>query len=683
MRQIVRLIWLAISVIACSAVFAASNKNESYIVATEADDIVTRVLFDSISKKFNVDIVYREFDSFDAILRSVELGQSDFAANVTHTKDREKRFDYSHPTNIEYTFLFSYSGAQLSQVDTVGVPKNTIYGGLIKALYPNITLVSYQGHEEAKALLESRKVDGVVDAINQLKPMLMSGLSSQLLNDTIAIKPVSIVAPKGKYARQLKEFTDYIHTEDIQRLLRESVSEYQYELRRDALRTTVVESGLNLDAPVTVKLEHNFPYVQYDADGKPYGLSAETVFEACELLTINCQLVSTENETWESMFHEFVVQNVDIIAPLVVSEPRKAIAYFTPPHFVSESILVKRVGYKDNVYKNISELIAERIGVVKDDFFDELLSQLLPNKKLVYFDSRQQLIAGLLNHEIDYFPIGTSGLSNTFQEKGLLPITQDYAIGSIHKSDIAIGIVKNERGAILAPLFERALQMIDTQRINNKYVQLPDWRETLEVEQRFAKRIQSILMLVLGFLVVVAMFLNTQSRTDSLTKLRNRRSLQHKYRRKIKPWHTVISLDMNHFKQINDTYGHEVGDLVLQRYASRISALWRGRSYRVGGDEFVLIGEVSEKALANIVEQLSQFTFVSEQHQLYLTITVSVGVSTDRKVERHLRDVLSNTDYAMYQSKKDMGRICTFVDESGNCTPSMTRMEVQECSQIA
>lgn len=683
LRQLVRLTWLAVTILLCGLPLAVSAKNTSYIVATEADDIVTRVLFDSISKEFNVEIIYQEYDSFDAILKSVEIGKSDFAANVTHTKEREQRFDYSHPTNIEYTFLYSYAGSHLDQVDTIGVPKKTIYGELIQALYPEMLLIEYQGHDEAKQLLSSKKVDGVVDAINQLKPMLMAGFSSQLLNDEIAIKPVSIVSPKGEHFEQLKEFTAFVHTENVQKLLRETVSQYQYDLRRDALRKSAKQSGISFEKPVTIKIESVFPFAQYNADGKPNGLTADTVFEACELLMLNCQLASTAHETWESMFHEFVAQDVDLIAPIVMSEPRKSIAYFTSPHYISESILVKRSGYKDNVYKNISELISERIGVVKDDFFDELLSQLLPNKTLVYFDNRQQMITSLLNHEIDYFPAGKAGLSHIFTNQGLLQITQDYAIGSIHETAISIGIAKNERGAILAPLFERALQMIDTESINHRYVQFPDWRETLQAEQKFAKRIQSIFMLVLGFLVVVAMYLHSQSRTDSLTRLRNRRSLHQKYRRKIKPWHTVVSLDINHFKQINDTYGHEVGDLVLQQFSNKISALWRGRSYRIGGDEFVLIGEVKRTELEHIAEKLSEFTFMSDAHQLYLNITVSVGISTERKSERNLRDVLSNTDYAMYQSKKDIGRMCTFVDESGNCIAVINRDEVEERNKSA
>ncbi|NOH99050.1 transporter substrate-binding domain-containing protein [Vibrio sp. 99-70-13A1] len=652
---------------ASTSITQAGQQHDSYTVATEADDIVTRVLFDAISEEFNIPIHYKDFSSFDAILDSVAQGTSDFAANVTHTEQRSSIFEYSRPTNIEYTFLFSETGKNLDEVTTVGVPKDTIYGNLVLSHFPGINIVEYQGHDEAKLLLQSHQVEGVVDAINQLKPMLMAGFNSQLLNNQLTIKPVSIIAKKGEHVADLTRFTDFIYSEGVQRLLRETVNQYQYDLRRNSIRERVAMSGIDTSQPLKVKLENIYPYAQFDASGLPYGISAEVIFEACDILTLKCEVVNEPNETWESMYQDFLNQDIDIIAPLVISQSRRKIANFTSSHYSPQSILVKRIGYKDRVYQNISELISERIGVVKDDFFDELLSLLLPNKSLHYYNSNAELIDALLNEEVDYIAYSLAGLSHVFREQGLLPITPAQSIGSIYQSQIAIGLIKNEKGALLAPLFDKALAMIDTERINHKYDQLPDWRETLEAEQQLSRRSQGLFIIVLGFMLVTTILLNKQAHTDSLTKLRNRRSLQRKYRRKVKPWHAVVSLDINHFKQINDTYGHEVGDLVLQQYANVISTYWRGYGYRVGGDEFVLIGEASGSDLDTIIEQLSEFMFISEKHSLYLSITVSVGVSENRNEDKHLSEVLAKTDSAMYQSKRDIGRKCTFVDEQGKC----------------
>ncbi|NMT18602.1 GGDEF domain-containing protein, partial [Vibrio parahaemolyticus] len=82
-------------------------------------------------------------------------------------------------------------------------------------------------------------VDGVVDAINQLKPMLMEGFDAKMLNDQISIKPVSIISKKDRHLEELDTFATFIHGEAVQKQLREEISQYQFELRRAALRDSI------------------------------------------------------------------------------------------------------------------------------------------------------------------------------------------------------------------------------------------------------------------------------------------------------------------------------------------------------------------------------------------------------------------------------------------------------------
>ena len=111
---------------------AEPEQAPNYKVATEADDVVTRVLFDAVAEHFGVSIQYVNYSSFDAILDSVANGESDFAANITYTSERALKFSYSRPTNIEYTYLYGLNDATLGEASVVGVPKDTIYAELIQ-----------------------------------------------------------------------------------------------------------------------------------------------------------------------------------------------------------------------------------------------------------------------------------------------------------------------------------------------------------------------------------------------------------------------------------------------------------------------------------------------------------------------------------------------------------------------
>ncbi|MHA7587134.1 GGDEF domain-containing protein [Vibrio harveyi] len=631
---------------------AEPEQAPNYKVATEADDVVTRVLFDAVAEHFGVSIQYVNYSSFDAILDSVANGESDFAANITYTSERALKFSYSRPTNIEYTYLYGLNDATLGEASVVGVPKDTIYAELIQQNYPELLQVPYQGHEEAVALLRSGQVDGVVDAINQLKPMLLEGFDAKLLNDQISIKPVSIVSRKGSLLDELSTFANFIHDESVQKHLREQVALYQFELRQTALRESIKRLPIDLEQPLTIKFESIFPYVVYKEDGSIEGMTADVVMKSCKILALNCVVISKPDESWESMYAQFIQGEFDLLAPLTISRERRVFSYFPQPHYQPTSVMVKRLGYKPNVYSHVSQLISERIGVVKDDFFDQMLTQMLPLKELKRFDSQQATLDALLAGEIDYIAMDTAMLNHFLRLSELIPIEQDDAIGEFYESELSIGLTTNQRGKILAPYFSRAISMLDLEKIVAQYDLRPDWRTALEYEVRLATQTQAVFVFVLVFAVGVSLYLYRQSNTDNLTGLRNRRSLQLKYRQGVPKDLAVLYLDINHFKQINDTFGHRAGDKVLQLLSLKIHRVWAGRSYRIGGDEFILLGYPTEVQLSRAVEELSSLDVKDEQSDGLNVVTISVGVSAKRERSVSLEQALHLADEDMYSSKQ-------------------------------
>jgi len=647
------LIWRTTLLIISIFCAPSAMSNVAYKVGIEADDFVTRTLFDAVSERFGIEIEYVYYPSFSDILEAVKSGEADFAANVTYTPERAKYFDFSSPTNIEFTYLYSAHNDTLDSADIIGIPEGTIYGELIAANYPHITQIEYAGHDEAKSLLETQKVDGIVDAINQLKPMLLGGYDAQLLNHQLSIKPVSIIAPKQIHRDLLKTIESYIHTAGIQKRLRESVKRYQFELRQQALRQSVIDSNLNLNRTYRIKLEPVGQYAMYHNNGQVTGISADVVLQACEILMLNCQVVSDAEETWESMYQDLVAKRIDILAPLIVSHQRKQIAEFSDPYYFPEVVMIKREGYKDNVYSNVSELIVEEIGVLKDDFFADLLTQLLPNKELRSYTTSQQMFDALLSEEIDYMAITRASFNKRLRDSSdLLPLEEDKMIGSFYRSDIAIGFAKNDMGASLAPLFTRAIKMLDIASLIEQYDYQPNWRATLQAEQAFSRKSHILFVMVIGFMLIVSMYLHSQSNTDPLTRLKNRRSMHQRFLSGVNADLTVIYLDVNRFKQINDTYGHEVGDQVLKSVAAHIEKVWKGRCYRIGGDEFILIGKVDREEVSSLLEKLQRVPFQSQEQQLSFDISVAIGISLPRRTFMSLQEVLNEADEAMYQHKQ-------------------------------
>ena len=165
--------------------------------------------------------------------------------------------------------------------------------------------------------------------------------------------------------------------------------------------------------------------------------------------------------------------------------------------------------------------------------------------------------------------------------------------------------------------------------------------------------------------------------TDSLTGLYNRRytirhleGLLQRRRDGGKPV-SVLLFDIDHFKAVNDTYGHAAGDEVLKTIAQRASANLRTTDMvaRFGGEEFVVVMADTSLDLATMIaerirERIAADPIVWAGGPDGLTVTVSIGVAMASDEDRSPDDLLRRADTAMYQAKA-AGRNRVEVDRAG------------------
>ncbi len=160
--------------------------------------------------------------------------------------------------------------------------------------------------------------------------------------------------------------------------------------------------------------------------------------------------------------------------------------------------------------------------------------------------------------------------------------------------------------------------------------------------------------------------LDLQARTDALTGLLNRRGFESQMafalalaRRSSRPL-SLITMDVDHFKRVNDTYGHEAGDEVLRRLARTLESRLRSSDVvaRLGGEEFVALLPDTDLAGAQAIAQALVTAMADQQDPVVGTITVSVGVATMRGQENGA-DILRRADMALYEAKgQGRNRVC-------------------------
>ena len=167
-------------------------------------------------------------------------------------------------------------------------------------------------------------------------------------------------------------------------------------------------------------------------------------------------------------------------------------------------------------------------------------------------------------------------------------------------------------------------------------------------------------------------YLNIQAKTDELTGLSNRRGFKQylgevEQRTEMKDSFAVIVGDLDHFKQINDQYGHEVGDFVLREIAKTLKSLVRSEDLivRWGGEEFLLLLVNTDLNGAQILAEKIRQTISSTHYstdQGKLAVSMSLGVDA-QKVGGDLYATLGAADRAMYEAKR-RGRNCVVVSDS-------------------
>ena len=148
--------------------------------------------------------------------------------------------------------------------------------------------------------------------------------------------------------------------------------------------------------------------------------------------------------------------------------------------------------------------------------------------------------------------------------------------------------------------------------------------------------------------------------TDELTGIANRRAFMSQLDREIAGatefgWPLAVAMfDVDHFKLVNDRYGHAVGDRVLQLIAARAAGVVRGGDLvgRLGGEEFGILmpGATLEEA-AHVAERLRQaMETVAEMDESLPGVTISIGIAA-RESQRSAKELLASADVALYAAK--------------------------------
>ncbi|WP_457622456.1 EAL domain-containing protein [Persephonella sp.] len=196
-----------------------------------------------------------------------------------------------------------------------------------------------------------------------------------------------------------------------------------------------------------------------------------------------------------------------------------------------------------------------------------------------------------------------------------------------------------------------------------------------------------ITLFFIFYYFIKSFILKQRAYTDSLTGVFNRNYLEEIADVIDLKDYIVMLVDIDHFKRINDTYGHEVGDEVLMKFAELIKQNLRKDDIiiRYGGEEFLVLlknyrrqKKDSLKVAERLMETIEKTEFSG------IRITVSIGINMDTDKSRNLTDAIKKADTSLYKAKREgRNRIEIFTETKDDSDISLSQLkEIIENGQV-
>tara|TARA_R110002050_G_scaffold269917_2_gene412702 strand:+ start:241796 stop:244072 length:2277 start_codon:yes stop_codon:yes gene_type:complete len=398
------------------------------------------------------------------------------------------------------------------------------------------------------------------------------------------------------------------------------------------------------------------------SSGKHIGISADVINKFKKQLPIPIVLIPTQD--WTETLLKGESRQCDIFSLATETEGRSKYMDFTRPYIDLPLVLATKM---ETIFVNdIAEVKDKKLGVVKDYAIAEQLRNKIPDINIVDVASITDGLARVESGELYGYIDNLMVIANSIQKD----FTGVLKISSRLDENIKLAMASRNDEPQLHKIFEMLVQNLseaELQAIYNKWVATIAIAQDKSFDYSYAWKLLGVIFLILSgyiFHYIKLKNLNnsllTLSITDKLTGLYNRLKTDEVLLEKKAEFDrydielSVILLDIDFFKRINDDYGHLAGDSVLIEFAQIIKQNLRATDYvgRWGGEEFLIICPnigINEAVLTanKLLDKIRSHRFSEVTN-----ITASAGVNCFSK-DKTIDATINNADQALYQSKEN------------------------------
>ena len=646
-----------------------------------------RDIADIIENKTGFKIEF-ELGKWSDIQKRALKGEFDILSPVIRTKKREKHFNFSKPY-LSYTAIVIVNRSNPKNIfkksDTenmrVSIQKdNQIFEALAKSL-PNVEIVYYDSLYDVINAVVKNEVDftildesvfyitdnlGISDFI---ETSFVLGNKNDLHFGIIKNHPLLLQI----FNKALSSINEY-HKRDIK-------NKWFKIFDSKSIKFTKLEKEyLYSKEKITFCIDpHWYPFETIE-NGKHVGMSADFIKLFENEIKIPFHLVNTKN--WTESLSSIKNKTCDLLPLAMKTENRKKYLNFTQVYLNAPLVIATK---KDLPFiQSLDLLKGKNIGIVREHAFNEILRKRYPSINIINVESVSDGLEKVENEELFGFVDALATISHEFQKT----LSKDLQISGRfdEKLELSVGIRKED--SLLLDIFEKLVSSIDSekkQEILNKYI-------SIRYENGFDYIAMYKIIAIALFIIILILYWNRKigerkkelemfynelkdkdlklqkaneeleilSSIDKLTNIYNRRKIDSYLIEEIQRSErsgdvfSLIMIDIDYFKRVNDDFGHQVGDIVLTTVAKLIQESVREIDIlgRWGGEEFLIIcpftrdeGLITEAERIRKNIEMYEFENVGNK-------TVSIGLSTYQKNDTP-NMILKRVDMALYKAKNN------------------------------
>ncbi len=669
--------------------YAMMYSDASFI--TEDGEIggATRIICEELSRLFGMRVTPRLVE-WNALVAGLDNHEFDLSGELTATPERRKKYRMSDPM-MERPFMV-FRHADREDLDLINGRETLRYGFLKGSIDSDrvgatsavpFTAVFLESIEEAARAIQNGSIDAF---ISEGRPDFLfdnyGGIAYQQYYPLVYTS-VSLSAANPDLFPVIDVFQKYLDRGGRGRISKmNAAGETEYRRHKFFRQLSEEEKQYLADHAATgraipLAAEHdNYPASFYNQRERQWqGIAHDIIAEITHITGLTFEVVNAPGVPWLSLQETLESGGAAMVTELMPTRNRRGRFLWPKDPYMRDQYALLSLEDEPNI--SIDQVFGARVGLIRGSAHEEAFHQVFPDHlDPVLYPNAMEGFEALEKGEVEL----------VMMTKNLLLSITHYSERPGFKVNISLDLPSdsyfgfNVNETVLRGIMDKAQTMVDCEAVADQWR-----RKTFDYKKEIAQaRIPYLIGIFVLLLIVLALLLALSrkrerlsrrlSQLDHLTRLPNRRFFEERMRavwdqavRDRQPL-SVLAIDIDRFKRLNDTYGHPQGDEVL-RAVAKVFERAAGRRAdlvaRMGGEEFsVLLPNTEPEGARLVAEKIRAAVEAAAIENIAggpaIHITVSIGVASLKpgpcdKIE----DVMARSDQSLYAAKESgRNRVC-------------------------